>query len=168
MCPLTKTWIYYADKRVDQWEKQYISHSTLQWQKPVLCTRSLPPLLLYMSMAWCSDSFTYWIKRDYVSNWVGWVTLLSLLNPTYYITSLACIRWYSMNVAMPARRHSGLVKRNEMYASLSPTSGTINAKPTTSFLYSTTQLKSGYCRHSVTAHIHTQNKFCKSHEKRQY
>lgn len=158
MCPLTKMWKYYADKRVDQWEKQYILHSALQWQKPALCTRSLPPLLLYMSMAWCSDSFTNWIKRDYVNNWVGWVTLLSLLNPTYYTISLACIRWYSMNVAMPARRHSGLVKRNEMYASLSPTSGTIKAKPTTSFLYSTTQLKSGYCRHSDTAHIHTYTK----------
>jgi hypothetical protein len=71
-----------------------------------------------------------------------------------------------MNVAMPARRHSGLVKRNEMYASLSPTSGTMNAKPTTSFLYNTTQLKSGYCRHSVTAHKHTQNKFGKSQKKK--
>lgn len=131
--------------------------------KSQLCVQDL---LLYMSMAWCSESFTNWIKRDYVNNWVGWVTLLSLLNPTYYIISLTCIRWYSMNVAMPARRHSGLVKRNEMYASLSPTSGTIKAKPTTSFLYSTTQLKSGYCRHSDTAHIQTQNKFCKSQEKR--
>jgi hypothetical protein len=29
----------------------------------------------------------------------------------------------------------------------------MNAKPTTSFLYRTTQLKSGYWRHSVTAHM---------------
>lgn len=55
-----------------------------------------------------------------------------------------------MNFPIPQFLHSGLVKTNEIYVSLNLTSGTINAKPTTNCLYNTTQVKSGYSKHSVT------------------
>lgn len=47
-------------------------------------------------------------------------------------------------------RHSGRVKMKLIYASEHVTSGTINANATTSLLYVTTQLKSGYCNESLT------------------
>lgn len=45
-----------------------------------------------------------------------------------------CVKWYSMNEAMPARCQPGRTAINDTYASLWPTSGTRNAHPTTSFL----------------------------------
>lgn len=55
-----------------------------------------------------------------------------------------------MNRPIPTFLQPGLVKTKEMYDSFNFTSGTKKAKPTISFLYIATQLKSGYWRLSVT------------------